>query len=49
MMTNLEFNTDKCLSDTTSRTGAVSEGLSPKGGAFSPLHVVSPTGWPVLL
>lgn len=29
--------------------GAVSKGISPKGGAFSPPYSMSPTGWPVSL
>lgn len=40
----------KCVCQTPPPcAGAVSKGMSPKGGAFSPPYGVSPTGWPVSL
>lgn len=40
----------KCVCQTPPPcAGAVSKGISPKGGAFSPPYGVSPTGWPVSL
>lgn len=40
----------KCVCQTPHPcAGAVSKGISPKGGAFSPPYGMSPTGWPVSL
>lgn len=38
----------KCVCQTPPPcAGAVSKGISPKGGAFSPPYGVSPSGWPI--